>query len=173
LPCRNAELNSGSVVTLRPRIGVSSIVLLSSCTPICASARTPLSVPMTVTSVFSVPTSSLTLTVAVSPERRLRPPRDSSPNPCFETTTEYVPVSDSAGNDALPSGPEKPSRVAPVCSLVTRTFASLTTAPDWSVTSTTIDALFGDCPAAGAAMIPRMANSNKTFFMRSYLGLTT
>ena len=26
LPCRNAELNSGSVVTLRPRIGVSSIV---------------------------------------------------------------------------------------------------------------------------------------------------
>ena len=43
--CRNAELSSGSVVTLRPRIGVSSICGLSSRRPICGSARTPSAVP--------------------------------------------------------------------------------------------------------------------------------
>src|SRR5215470_6028545 len=41
LPWRNAELNSGKVLTFRPRIGVSSIVTLSSRRPICGSARTP------------------------------------------------------------------------------------------------------------------------------------
>ena len=45
LPWRNAELNSGSVVILRPRIGVSSIVSLSRRRPICESARTPCVVP--------------------------------------------------------------------------------------------------------------------------------
>jgi hypothetical protein len=45
LPCRNDELNSGSDVTLRPRIGVSSMMALSSRRPIGASARTPAVVP--------------------------------------------------------------------------------------------------------------------------------
>ncbi len=88
LPWRNAELKRGSVVILRPRIGVSSTVALSRRRPICESARTPWSVPMTVTSVFSVPTRSLTLSVAVSLDRSVMPLRDSSPKPAFETLTE-------------------------------------------------------------------------------------
>src|SRR5436190_4896967 len=49
LAWRNAALYSGSVVILRPRIGVSSIRALSIEWPIWASARTPSVVPKTVT----------------------------------------------------------------------------------------------------------------------------
>ena len=68
-PCRNAELNSGNVVSLRPRIGVSSICSLSRRRPICASARTPSVVPYTVTSLWPPVATSLIFTVAVSPAR--------------------------------------------------------------------------------------------------------
>src|SRR5258707_10102188 len=44
-PWRNAELRSGSVVTLRPRIGVSSMRGLLSGRPICGFARPPSAVP--------------------------------------------------------------------------------------------------------------------------------
>src|SRR5262245_25148338 len=43
--CRNAELRRGSVVTFRPRIGVSSICGPSSRRLICGSARTPSATP--------------------------------------------------------------------------------------------------------------------------------
>ncbi len=87
LPWRKAELNSGRVVILRPRIGVSSICGLSRRRPICGSARTPSAVPYTVTSAFAAPTSRRTLSVAVSPERSEMSVRSSAPKPSFVTVT--------------------------------------------------------------------------------------
>src|SRR5262245_40051290 len=46
---------------------------------------------------------------------------------------------------APPSPPEAISRSAPVAVFRTVTLASLTTAPDWSTTTTTIVAVLGDC----------------------------
>src|SRR5258708_7764051 len=46
---------------------------------------------------------------------------------------------------AEPSLPETLSRAAPVALFTTDTFASFTTAPDWSTTETIIDAVLGDC----------------------------
>src|SRR6185295_18930177 len=66
-PCRNAEFRSGSVVTLRPRIGVSSICGLSSRRPICGFERTPSAVPKTVTLLLVPAGASVMLSVAVSP----------------------------------------------------------------------------------------------------------
>ena len=51
---------------------------------------------------------------------------------------------------ALPSFPEMAWCAAPVCWFVTDTIASFTTAPDWSVTITTIVDVLGDCPCAEA-----------------------
>src|SRR5262249_36344192 len=85
--CRNAELRRGSVVTLRPRIGVSSIWGLSSWRPICGSARTPSVVPKTVTSTAWEPTRSFTFRVAVSPERSVMSLSSWALNPSLDTPT--------------------------------------------------------------------------------------
>jgi hypothetical protein len=45
---------------------------------------------------------------------------------------------------AAPSLPDITSRTAPVWLFVTATLASATTAPDWSLTRTTIEDVFGD-----------------------------
>jgi hypothetical protein len=87
-PCRKAELSSGKVVTLRPRIGVSLICFVSSGKPICGLACTPSVVPTTVTTACDVPTARVTLIVAVSPERRVMSLRCSGLNPSFDTLTE-------------------------------------------------------------------------------------
>jgi len=73
-------------------------------------------------------------------------------------------VSGRAGNITRPSVPEAPSRTAPVSVLVTVTCASLTIAPDWSVTTTATDALSGDCAAAGAIAQKSVITTTRTFF---------
>ena len=52
---------------------------------------------------------------------------------------------------ALPSLAETASRADPVWVLVTDTFASLTIAPDWSATRTTIVDVFGDCASVSSS----------------------
>src|ERR1044071_3855666 len=58
---------------------------------------------------------------------------------------------------ALPSPPETASRASPVALLTTEIFASRTTAPFWSVTTTTIAAVLGDCarPACAVSSVVR------------------
>ena len=59
-----------------------------------------------------------------------------------------MPVSDNAGNVAVPSVPEMASREAAVALLTIETVASFTIAPFWSLTITIIVAVFGDCARA-------------------------
>ncbi len=126
---RNAALNSGSVVTLRPRMGVASIVPASSGLPICGLALTPSVVPYTVTSLCPPEATSFILTIAVSPARSVRPVTSSAVNPALVTLTVYVPVSDRAATVADPSIPDTASRAAPVCVFATEIAAPGTTPP--------------------------------------------
>src|SRR5215212_8499615 len=61
---------------------------------------------------------------------------------------------------ALPSLPETASRTAPVAVFTTEILASLTTAPAWSTTRTTIVAVLGDWARSGAAMTAKSAMSS-------------
>jgi len=68
-------------------MGVSSMRSLSRRLPICASERTPCSVPYTVTSLCPPLATSFSFTVAVSPARSERFLTSSAVNPAFETWT--------------------------------------------------------------------------------------
>src|ERR1044071_2565833 len=148
----------GTVAIIVCRPHASSLFLLSSRLPSCGSALTPSAVPNTVTSVPASPTRSFTFTVAVSPERSAMFLRSSVANPSFDTATSYMPVSDNAGIVAMPCASDVTSRNAPVALFVTDTFASLTTAPDSSTTSTISVAVFGDCAISGIAINNRKRN---------------
>ena len=129
LPCRKAELKSGRLVILRPRMGVASTVCESMRRPTCASARTPSVAPYTVTVLVPPVATSFTLIVAVSPARKVSSGTFSLLNPAFSTLTLYSPVRGRAPTVAEPLTPEVRSRVAPVAVFSTDTLASGTTAP--------------------------------------------
>src|ERR1041385_5697857 len=72
---------------------------------------------------------------------------------------------------AVPSGPERTSRAAPVALFTTETLASLIAAPVWSTTLTMSVAVFGDCAASGAAMrINGNSDETSVFIGFSFFG---
>lgn len=96
----------------------------------------------------SVPTTSLTRIVAVSPARNVRSLTSSAENPPLVTVTLYVPVSGSAAMVADPSSPVVAPRDSPVWLLTADTVASFTTAPLWSTATMTMVEVLGDCASA-------------------------
>src|SRR6266571_7819587 len=71
---------------------------------------------------------------------------------------------------AVPSRPDLTSRIAPVALLTTEILASRTAAPAWSITSTTIVAVLGDCAVAIEAknIKSKMADETEVFIIFSF-----
>src|SRR6187399_2169880 len=157
LPCRNAAFKSGSVVILRPRIGVSSITLLLRGSPNCGLSRTPSVVPITSTSAVPPLTANFTVTVAVSLARRTRPKTSFAENPVLVTLILYSPVSDRAANVAEPWSPDIASLLAWVDVFVIVIVAPGTTASFWSTTVTVNAPVLGDCADMATATIATTA----------------